>query len=310
MNIPDFLSYPRVRHFGLGLLCGAMAVGALALTTPPNKQFRPNISTYKLPKKLELCGEPVPLEKPEVRKRAERELLLNLQSDGQIMLYLKRSGEFFPAFERILKEEGAPDDLKYLAVAESALFQAQSGKGAVGLWQFIPETARQYGLRVDDFVDERRHPEKSTRAAIRLLKDMKEKYGSWALAACAYNMGPAATTDDITFQKQNSYYDLYLNEETSRYVFRIAIIREIMAHPNAYGYYLEKDDYYKAPETRNIAVATEIPNVQEWAAAQGCTYKDVKLLNPWILKRNLPKPPAENPYIILVPAVQQADPEK
>ena len=243
----------------------------------------------------------MPLNDPEVRKRFDREFLLNLQSDGQVMLYLKRSGEFFSMFDSLLAAEGAPPDLKYLAVAESALFQAQSSKDAVGLWQFIPETARRFGLRVDDNVDERRHPLKSTRAAIRLLKENRERFGSWALSAAAYNMGEGAVLDDTQFQKQNSYFDLYLNEETSRYVFRVLAIKEIMSHPETYGYHLAAEDYYRPPSSTEVAVSQDIPNLAQWAIEQGTTYKDVKLLNPWIKKRMLPKPPAGDPYVIAIP---------
>lgn len=243
MNISAILSGRPRSLFLSGVLLGVVVVVALSTSPPddpPRRSFRPNISTFHLPKKLDFCGESVPLDDREVRKRMDREFLLNLQWDGQVMLYLKRSGEYFDLFDRILKEEGVPEDLKFLSVAESALFMAQSSKGAVGLWQFIPETGRRYGLRVDDAVDERRDPEKSTRAAVRYLKDNYQRFGSWSLAACAYNQGEGATADDITFQRGTDFYDLYLNEETSRYLFRIVAIKEIMTHPERYGYYLER----------------------------------------------------------------------
>ncbi len=289
-----------------GVVCGIVFVATLAPAPPlpdpaPSREYRPNISALKLPEQLDFCGEALPLDDPEIRKRMDREFLLNLQWDGQVMLYLKRSGEFFPLYERILREEGVPTDLKYLSVAESALYQSQSGKGAVGLWQFIPETGRRYGLRVDDFVDERRHPEKSTRAAVRYLRDNKNRFGSWALAAAAYNMGEGATADDLNFQNGRSYFDLYMNEETSRYLFRIVALKEIMEHPEQYGYYLREVDHYRLPRTRNVTVSEEIPNLARWAESQGSTYKAVKVSNPWILKRTLPKPPAGNPYVIAIP---------
>jgi hypothetical protein len=193
-----------------------------------------------------------------------------------------------------------PTDLKYLSVAESALYQAQSGKGAVGLWQFMPATGRQYGLRVDEYIDERRHPEKSTRAAARYLQDNYKRYNSWGLAAAAYNMGEGATNDDLSFQNGRSYFDLYMNEETSRYLFRIVAIKEIMSNAEQYGYFLDNDDYYRLPEAKSVTVSAGIPNMAEWAEQQGSTYKDVKLMNPWILKRMLPAPSGA-PYEILVP---------
>lgn len=290
----------------IGLMAGIVVVGTVAPSPSPdapplNRAYRPNISGFKHPDSLSFCGEKVPLGDPEIRKRFDREFLLNLQWDGQVMLYLRRSGEYFPMFDSVLAARNAPADLKYLAVAESALFMAQSGKGAVGLWQFIPETARRYGLRVDGFVDERRHPLKSTLAAIRYLGDNKERFGSWSLAAAAYNQGEAATSDDLEFQNGSTYYDLYLNEETSRYLFRIVAIKEIMSHPERYGFFVGKSDYYAPRAERVVSVSDEITNLARWAEGQGTTYKTVKLMNPWILKRTLPKPPASEPYRIAIP---------
>lgn len=308
MNIQSILSAPPRLVMSSGFLLGVIVVVALSTSPPddpPQRLSRPNISTFHLPKKLDFCGERIPLDDSEVRKRMDREFLLNLQWDGQVMLYLKRSGEYFDLFSRILKEEGAPDDLKFLAVAESALFMAQSSKGAVGLWQFIPETGRRYGLRIDDAVDERRDPEKSTRAAVRYLTDNYNRFGSWSLAACAYNQGEGATTDDLAFQGGSTYFDLYLNEETSRYLFRIVAIKEIMTHPERYGYYLGRNDYYRAEPSRRVTEEGAIPNLATWAARQGTTYKRVKLLNPWILHRVLPSPGPSGAWTVLVPAGEQ-----
>jgi hypothetical protein len=305
MNIVRFFSQTTRIALGAGFIGGISLIFLIAPVTPPRdapsyREFRPNISALELPAKLDFCGEAIPLNDPDVRKRMDREFLLNLQWDGQVMLYLKRSGEYFPIFERILAEEGAPDDLKYLSVAESALFQSQSNKGALGLWQFIPETGRRYGLRVDDVVDERKDPEKSTRAAIRYLRDNKNRFGSWALAAASYNMGEAATDDDLSFQKGNSYFDLFLNEETSRYLFRIVALKEIMQHAEKYGYFLQQGEYYRLPKYTVVTEADAISNLATWAVAHGTTYKDIKLANPWILKRSLPRPAGE-PWKINVP---------
>lgn len=302
VNFKQKMSAPGLLAVLTGFVGAVILIFALAPVPTPyaDPQVRPNLSTLPMPSSLEFAGEEVPLDDPEIRKRFEREMLLNLQSDGQIMLYLKRSGEFFEMYDRILKEEDAPMDLKYLSVAESALFQSQSGKGAVGLWQFIPETGRRYDLRIDEFVDERRNPEKSTRAAARYLKDNYARYGSWYLAMAAYNMGEGATNDDLSFQGQRSFFDLYVNEETSRYPFRILAIKEIMEHPKKYGFYLDDGDYYRLPDYEKVEVTTAIPNLAEWAASKNSTYKDVKLANPWILKRSLPAPNG-SPWEILVP---------
>ncbi|RPI66889.1 MAG: hypothetical protein EHM43_10535, partial [Ignavibacteriae bacterium] len=214
----------------------------------------------------------------------------NLQSPGQIMLYLKRSGRYFPMYERILKEEGVPDDLKYVSVAESALFMARSAKDAVGLWQFIAPTAKSVGLQVDEMVDERRHPEKSTRAACTYLRNGYQSNGSWTNAVAGYNMGHENFDDNIRFQGSKNYYDLYLNEETSRYVLRIAVIKHLMEHAHEYGIIVPVGDRYNPDPTKSVKVTEPITDLAQWAKANGSTYKDVKLRNPWILKRGLPAP--------------------
>jgi len=259
------------------------------------------ISSLTLPEKLELCGERIPLEIPEVRERAEREFYLLLQQPGQVILYLKRSGRYFPMFERIIKEYNMPDDIKYLSVAESALYQARSAKDAVGLWQFIEGTARAYGLRVDKEVDERRHPEKSTRAAMQYLRRAYNRFNNWLVAFASYNMGAEGVANNLDFQGTNNYFDLFLNEETSRYIFRIAIIKEIMENPEKYGFKVPSWERYKPDRTRKIKVSSSIANLAEWAKSQGTTYKDVKILNPWILGRSLPTPKSTEDWVVEIP---------
>lgn len=259
-----------------------------------------DISSYKLPDKLDFCGEAVPLDIEEVKERAEREFYLLLQQPGQILLYLKRAGRYFPMYEKILKEQGVPDDLKYLSVAESALYMARSPKGAVGLWQFMSATARSLGLQVDDFVDERRHPEKSTVAAIKYLKGGYRKQKSWTSAAAGYNMGHGGFNENLNFQDGDSFYDLYLNDETSRYILRIVIIKEFMNNAEKYGFKLNDSDFYKPYEQKIVKVKSKISNLSDWAKKQGTTYKFVKLMNPWIKKRELPKP-KNGAYEIAVP---------
>lgn len=248
-----------------------------------------NFSSIELPDELDFCGEKLPLNNPEIRERAERELYLNLQQPGQLMLYIKRSVRYFPLFEKILKQENMPDDLKYLPVAESALYMARSGKDAVGLWQFMPETAKGFGLIVDEYVDERRHPEKSTVAALKYLRGGYKRFRSWLMAAAGYNMGYSGLEDDCSFQGTEKFSELYLNEETSRYVFRIAIIKFLMKNGDKYGLQIPSDCYTMQSQ-RIVEVNDAISNLSLWAKEHGTTYKHVKLLNPWILKRSLPKP--------------------
>lgn len=258
------------------------------------------LSQLNLPENLSFCGEEIPLYNDEVRERAEREFYLLLQQPGQIIIYFKRAGRYFPTFEKILKEKNLPNDLKYLAVAESALFMSRSGKEAVGLWQFMSETGKKMGLRIDDYVDERRNPEKSTRAALEYLKQgYNANNKSWILAAAGYNMGHTGVGNSLSFQDTDNFFDLFLNEETSRYIFRIAIIKEIMDNPQRYGINTNAFQTYKNEKTKVIKVSTGIENLNDWAKKQGTTYKYIKLLNPWILKQSLNAP--KGFYEIIVP---------
>lgn len=258
------------------------------------------VTKQKLPNKLEWCGEKVPLDDDEVRERAEREFYLLLQQPGQVYLYMKRAGKYFPTFEKVLKETGVPDDLKYLAVAESALFMSRSSKGALGFWQFMPETGKKMGLIINDNVDERRHIEKSTYAAVKYLKQGYAGTKSWFLSAAGYNMGHTGVADNLSFQQTDDYFDLFLNEETSRYIFRIAIIKEIMTNPEKYGFKIDKNEIYKAESVKKISWSRAIPDLSEWAKSQGTNYKYVKLLNPWMLERKLDAPESGS-WEILIP---------
>jgi hypothetical protein len=259
------------------------------------------ISSVKMPEHLEWCGEKVPLDIPEVRERAEREFYLLLQRPGQLILYIKRSGRYFPLFERIIKENGMPEDLKYLSVAESALYMSRSSKGAVGLWQFIPSTARHYGLAVNDLVDERRNVEKSTKAAMKYLKQGYKSHKSWMMAAAGYNMGHSNLKFSADLQESYNYFDLFLNDETSRYIFRIVIIKELMENAAKYGLNIPDEEQYKPYKTKKVLVEGKVSNIAAWAKKHGTTYKYVKLYNPWILKRSLPKPPNRGVWVVEIP---------
>lgn len=247
-----------------------------------------SLSRVQLPSTLTVFGEVIPLDITEVHERCERELYLNLQTPGQLILQIKRSGRYFELFSTLSKEMGVPADVRYLSVAESALFMTRSQKDAVGLWQFMEGTARSYGLRIDDYVDERKHVEKSTRAALRYLKDAYRLFGSWTLAAAAYNMGMEGVRSAMESQHTTTYFDTYLNDETSRYVPRIAIIKEIMEHGDRYGVSVPSDRLYSPAISRTVVVTGTIHNLASWAEQQKCSYKDVKLSNPWILGSSLP----------------------
>lgn len=260
-----------------------------------------DVSSVKLPKKLTLFGENIPLEREDIKERAEREFYLLLQQPGQIMLYLKRSGKYFPTFEKYIKEMNMPADIKYLSVAESALYMSTSSAGASGLWQFMASTGKSYGLLVNKDIDERRHIEKSTIASFKYLTMLNKRFNSWISAAAAYNMGENGLDNNKLFQKSNDYFDLYLNSETSRYIFRIALIKEIMENKEKYGFALGKEDYWKEDKFQIVKESRSIVNLAEWAESYNTNYQTVKLLNPWILGRDLPHPPKGKHYEIAIP---------
>jgi len=284
--------------YGILLLAGNLCCAGVTQEEVPVG----GIARVRLPERMEFCGEPVPLELPEVREGIERELYILLQQPGQLVLYQKRSGRYFPLFERYLQEFGMPADLKYVAIAESALLPVvQSPKQAMGLWQLIPETARSLGLRVDDFVDERRHPERSTRAALLYLQRGYQLFGSWTLAVAGYNMGHENLQQQLQLQGVRSFYDAFLNEETTRYIYRIVAIKHVLENASRYGVEVLPAERYDAPAVRIVTWAEEIPDLVSWARQQGVRYKDVRLLNPWILQPRLPAPATGQFYEIALP---------
>ncbi|MFA6458011.1 MAG: lytic transglycosylase domain-containing protein [Patescibacteria group bacterium] len=250
---------------------------------------RTNLLKVDWPTDLEFCGEKVPLDDFYVRESWEKEFLVTLASDYQNILYLKRAPKYFPTIESELKQRGLPDDLKYLAVAESALREdVTSSAGAVGLWQFVPATAEKYGLRVDDAIDERNNFEKSTPAALDYLEFLHEKFSSWTLAAAAYNSGENGLARRIDEQLVDDYYDLYLNDETSRYLFRILAVKEIMRDPEKYGYELDDGDYFAWPKFAVQTVVGPVADLAQFASENATTLRAIKELNPWIVGNSLP----------------------
>lgn len=244
----------------------------------------------QLPVKMDFCGERVPLEIVDVKERLDRELLVNANLHSATSLIIKRANRYFDDIEPILKKNGIPDDFKYLCVIESALTNATSSAGAKGFWQFMPETAKEYNLEISSTVDERYHVIKATEAACAYLKKAYNKFGNWTLVAAAYNRGMAGVERQLTAQGVTDYYDLYLNEETSRYVFRILALKEIMLNTDKYGYMFDKEALYKPIKTKKINVNTTIENLHTWALEQGINYKILKLHNPWLLDTTLVVP--------------------
>ena len=245
------------------------------------------VYALKLPSSLKFSGEAVPLDKPDIRERLDKELLVNTYWQSNMMLLLKRANKYFPLIEEILKEEGVPEDFKYLAVIESALENIRSPRGAKGFWQIMPSTAKEYGLEVNSNVDERYHIKKSTRVACKYLKKAKKRFGTWTLAAASYNRGMSGIDRLLKKQITDNYYDMLLNRETSRYVFRILAVKEIMSNPQRYGFIYEPQDLYKPIPVRKIGLDTAINNIARFAKEQSVNYKIIKIHNPWLIQNHL-----------------------
>jgi len=232
--------------------------------------------------------EPLPMNNFDVRERLDRELTVNAYWHSSTLLNIKTANKFFPIIEQILAEHGVPDDFKYLAVAESGLRNVTSPAGAKGFWQFMPATAKGYDLEISNEVEERYHLEKSTHAACRLIKDYHKTFGSWTLAAAAYNMGMGKMNSEINIQRSDSYFDLNLNEETSRYIFRLVALKEVMTHSEDFGFYLDSEDLYSPfSKTINVTVDTSIENLGDFAKKHGITYRMLKIYNPWLISSKL-----------------------
>tara|TARA_R110002072_G_scaffold125944_3_gene262649 strand:- start:183014 stop:183943 length:930 start_codon:yes stop_codon:yes gene_type:complete len=260
-----------------------------------------NVYALPLPEKMDFAGEPVPLHEPDIRERMDRELLVNTYWQSNGLLIFKRANKYFPIIEPLLKKHGLPDDFKYLAVAESGLENNRSPAGAAGFWHFLKGTGREYGLEINDYVDERYNLEKATEVAAEYLKKSKDRFGSWTLAAAAYNAGNGGVNKQITRQKADTYYyDLLLNDETSRYVFRILAFKEILSNPKKYGFNFREQDLYKNIPTYKVKVDTAVTDFADFAKKFDINYKILKLHNPWLRDTYL-KNSSRKEYLIEIP---------
>jgi len=245
------------------------------------------IKSVEIPEDLNFAGEQVPLSDPEVIERVDREFLVNTYWQSNALLLMKRAQKYFPIIEPILAKNGIPDDFKYLAVAESGLQNLVSPAGATGFWQIMKNTGREYGLEVNDNVDERYHLEKATEVACKYLNKSKNKFGNWTLAAASYNAGPYGIKKFMDTQKVANYYDLLLGQETGRYVFRILAIKEIVSHPEKYGFKIEKEDLYKTVPTFSVEVDEPVVSFADFAKLYEVNYKVLKRHNPWLREAHL-----------------------
>jgi hypothetical protein len=242
---------------------------------------------YDLPAKAVFAGEEVPLEIPDVRERLDKEIQINSYLHSNTIFLIKRAGRWMPQMEKILRSHGIPDDFKYLPLIESNLLNATSPKQAVGYWQILATSGKEYGLEITNEVDERFDPIKSTETACKYLKRAYTKFGNWTLVAASYNRGMAGIDRAIDNQKVDSYYDLYLNDETSRYVFRIVAIKEIVENPARYGFKINPALLYKEEALKYIEVRETINDLVTFANANGINYKLLKRHNPWLREEKL-----------------------
>jgi len=266
------------------------------------KQFNEkyNIFAISKPANMNFCGEKVDLKSEDIWERMDKELLKNIYWQSNTMLYLKRANKFFPIIEPILKANNIPDDFKYLAVIESGLEDVISPSGAAGFWQILKSTAKEYGLEVNPAIDERYNLEKSTKVACEYLREAFEKFGSWTMAAASYNKGQNGISRLIEKQGTNNYYNLHLNSETSRYVFRIIAVKEILENPKQYGFIYREKDLYVMPKYKTIEIDATISDLADFATVNGTNYKLLKQLNPWLRNTSLPDK-SRRKYILKIP---------
>ena len=270
------------RLWVIGWLTAGLLFSGSVLAAEREGAIPPLMESLRREKRLTFCGEAVPLEDPDVRERMEKELLLSLWDRDQAILWLKRSTRYFPIIEDMLSRAGLPDDLKYIALVESALRpHAGSSKGAIGFWQFVPETGRRYGLTVNEFIDQRRNLAASTKAAVSYFSELNKKFGDWSLVAAAFNMGEEGLQAEILAQDVSNFYRLYLSLETQRYLFRILSAKLILTQPERYGFHLREGDYYPPVRFTTVELTcSEETSLTVVAQAAQTDFKRIKDLNP------------------------------
>jgi hypothetical protein len=245
------------------------------------------VTSVPIPETLDFAGERTPLENFDVAEALDRELLINSYWQSHTMLLIKRAHRHFPVIEKILAEHGIPEDFKYLPVAESDLMNLTSPARAVGYWQFLKATAQEYGLEVNSEVDERYHLEKSTEAACKFLLRSHELYGNWTMAAASYNVGRTGLNRQIERQDSRYYYDILLNEETGRYIYRLLALKLIMSEPAKYGFMIDEDELYPPIPVYQVTVDSAVDDFAEFARRYSINYKVLKIFNPWLRDNKL-----------------------
>jgi len=296
---------PQIKYFCVGIIAGALYIHPIYAniqSKPPvsdtelyvNKQLLKNFQSNTF-----LHSTLIPHDHPLIEKF--RKQYMSTDGYNYLSKIMKRSAPYRDFIIELLETENMPAELLFLPVIESGFFETATSKsGAVGIWQFMKNTAKEYNLEMEDTVDERYHLEKATEAACLYLKKAKEEMGSWTLAAAAYNAGKAGIRNQLNKQEGSSYYDLHLNNETSRYVFRILAIKEIMRNPKKYGFNYKQDQLYSLEPVQYITVDSTITNLASFAKRYKTNYKTIRLLNPWIRDFSLQNKSGKT-YVIKVP---------
>ncbi len=253
-------------------------------------QVRPSLTTYKLPVEISLCGERIPLKDKQIWENLDREFLLALGSEAQVLLWMKRARRYFPYIEKRLQDLGLPDDLKYVTITESGLRpEAVSISGASGIWQFIPGTGERYGMKRNRGIDERFDLFKATEGALTYLRSLYDEFKSWTLAMAAYNAGENRVRKEIELQKTRDYFYLDLPMETERYVYKITVAKIILSNPKKYGFHLEEEELYDPLQVERVQIELTQPlSLAEVARAIGFFYKEVRELNPHFSEETIP----------------------
>ena len=260
------------------------------------------ITSFPIPQKTEFSGQTISLERYDMRERFDREQTIIAYNYSTSIMLIKRANRFFPIIEPILKQNGIPDDFKYLAVIESNLdLKVVSPVLAAGLWQLMPKTAQQFGLEVNDEIDERYHIEKSTAAACRYFKNAFLKYNNWLMVAASYNAGMGRISEEKEQQQVEEAFDLYLNPETSRYIFRLLAMKQFLENPKAFGYMIDRNQFYQTIETKDVVVKESIADWPTWAAKNGISFAQLKDYNFWLRGRKLTNKTGIE-YIVKIPA--------
>lgn len=283
------------------LLCGVILLSSATNPMEAQTQSMTSVPSPKIPIKVTFADQTYDLDRIDLYERLDRELTAMSYTHGTTLLMLKRANRLFPEIIPILKKNGVPEDLIYLCTIESSLNpRAYSPAKAAGLWQFIPSTAKSYGLEVNEYVDERYNTELATAAAARMLKKLYNQYGNWESAAAAYNGGPARITKELDAQMADDALDLYLVEETQRYMFRILAAKLIFSDPRAYGFTLSADQFYTPIAYTTEKVDTPVESWPQWAEDHGISYAQLRDANPWIRDKTLPNKTGKT-YTVKIP---------